>query len=198
MNDTIFRIAILGMMVLAVSVSAYFRDRARRSSNDKMDRAQEGVPLMFVLRITGLGVWLTTLAYVINPEWIQFAALPVPDAARWLGLLLSAMALPLLVWMFRSLGNNITDTVQTRQTAQLVVRGPYRWVRHPLYSFGGLFFIGIILMSANGLIALFGVLAFTMLLMRTPKEEAQLLARFGDAYRDYALRTGRFFPRLTP
>jgi len=197
MNDTIFRIAVLGMMVLAVGVSVYFRDKARRSSNDKIDRTQEGVPLMIVLRLTGLGVWLTTLAYVINPEWTQFAALPLPGAVRWFGLALSAMALPLLVWMFRSLGNNITDTVQTRQSAQLVVRGPYRWVRHPLYSFGGLFFIGIILMSANGLLALFSVMALTMLIMRTPKEEAELLARFGDAYREYALRTGRFFPRLT-
>jgi len=32
--------------------------------------------------------------------------------------------------------------------------------------------------------------------MRTDKEEDLLVARFGDAYRDYMSRTGRFFPRF--
>lgn len=197
MDDTIFRILILVLMVTAMGVSAYFRRRAARIGGDKMDRTQEGVSLMIVLRVAGLGVWLSVLAYVINPAWIAFASMPLPDAARWFGFALSVMALPLMVWMFRSLGNNITDTVQTRQNAQLVMRGPYRWIRHPLYSFGTLFFVGLMLMAANWLTVLFGVIALSLLLLRTPKEEEMLVEKFGEAYRNYMAYTGRFVPRVT-
>ncbi len=196
MNDTIFRILILVLLVSAFSVSIYFRHRAQRTGGDKIDRTQEGVPLMIVLRVAGLGLWLSVFAFVINPVWISFAAVPLPDALRWFGLALCLIALPLLVWMFRSLGNNITDTVQTRANAQLVVRGPYRWIRHPLYSFGILFFVGLILMAANWLILLFGAVALSLLLLRTPQEEAKLVEKFGDAYREYMARTGRFVPRV--
>lgn len=196
MNDTLARILIVALIVPIVAVSAYIRSRAARNGGDKIDRTQEGVSLMFVLRIGGLGVWLTTLVYLINPNWIQFAQLPFPDTLRWFGFALSLVAVPLLIWMLRSLGNNITDTVQTRQNAELVVRGPYRWVRHPLYSFGALFFIGVILMSASGLLALFSVITFAVLMLRTPNEEAHLVEKFGDGYREYMTRTARFIPGI--
>lgn len=194
MNDTIFRLLILGLMVTALGISAYFRRKAQRKGGDKIDRTQEGVPLMIVLRVAGLAVWLSVLAYVMNPDWLAFAALPIPDALRWFGLALSLSALPLIVWMFRSLGNNITDTVQTRASAQLVVRGPYQYIRHPLYSFGVLFFIGLMLMAANALIFFFGATALVMLMLRTPTEEKMLVEKFGDAYREYMTRTPRFVP----
>lgn len=197
MNDTIFRFCVLALVVSVLTISISFRHRAARAGADTIDRTQEGVFLMLVLRVAGLGVWLGLLAYGINPAWLGFAALPLPDALRWFGLVLSLIALPLIVWMFRSLGSNITDTVQTRHNAQLVVRGPYRWIRHPLYSFGALFLVGLLLMTANALIMVFGAVALTLLILRTPNEEAHLVEKFGDAYRDYMLQTGRFLPRLT-
>lgn len=196
MNDTIFRILVLGLVVAALAISAYFRRKAQRAGGDKIDRTQEGVPLMLVLRVAGLALWLSVFVYVINPNWIAFAALPLPDELRWFGFALCLIALPLLVWMFRSLGNNITDTVQTRAHAQLVVRGPYQYIRHPLYSFGVLFFIGLMLLTANALIIFFGAVALTMLILRTPNEEAKLVEKFGDAYRAYMAQTPRFVPRL--
>ncbi len=195
MTDIIFRLLILGLLVTALSITAYFRRKAQRVGGDKIDRTQEGVPLMIVLRVAGLALWLSVLMYVINPNWIAFAAFPLPDALRWFGFALCLIALPLLVWMFRSLGNNITDTVQTRAHAQLVVRGPYQYIRHPLYSFGVLFFVGLMLMAANGLIVFFGAAALTMLILRTPNEENILVEKFGDAYRAYMAQTPRFVPR---
>ncbi|TAH53834.1 MAG: isoprenylcysteine carboxylmethyltransferase family protein [Chloroflexota bacterium] len=194
MNDNIFRILILVLMVTAFSISIYFRHKAQRKGGDTIDRTQEGVLLMIVLRVTGLGVWLSVLAYIINPEWVAFAALPFPDWLRWFGFVLALLALPLIIWMFRSLGDNITDTVQTRTNAQLVARGPYKYIRHPLYSIGALFFIGLMLMAANALILIFGAVAFTMLMLRTPKEEEKLVQKFGDEYRDYMEHTARFIP----
>lgn len=195
-TDTFFRIAILVLIVVALGISAYFRRRAARRGNDKIERREEGLAIMILLRIAGFGLWLAMLVYVVNPEWIAFAAVPLPVELRWVGLFLSVTALPLMVWMFRSLGDNITDTVIIRQKAQLVTRGPYRWIRHPLYSFGSLFFGGMLLMTSNLLIAVLGITALAMLWRRTPKEEARLVERFGEEYRAYMERTGRFIPRV--
>ena len=91
---------------------------------------------------------------------------------------------------------NITDTVVTRREHKLVTNGPYRWIRHPLYTFGSLFFLCLSLVSANWLILLLVIPTFTILVQRTSIEEQALQERFGKEYLRYSARTGRFFPRL--
>ena len=116
--------------------------------------------------------------------------------AGWLGAGLGIIALPLLYWLFSSIGLNITDTVATRNNHTLVTHGPYRWVRHPLYSVGTLLFVSIGLLAANWFIIVSSLLGLGMLMIRLPKEEAKLIERFGDEYRDYMKRTGTLLPRL--
>jgi protein-S-isoprenylcysteine O-methyltransferase Ste14 len=52
------------------------------------------------------------------------------------------------------------------------------------------------MMADSWFIALLGILAFSAMAIRTPREEANLIAKFGDDYRDYMKRTGRFLPKL--
>ena len=106
-----------------------------------------------------------------------------------------AMACGLLVWTFRCLGKNLTDTVVTRQQHTLVVHGPYRWVRHPFYDSAALLMVAVSLIAANWFLLLTGGLAFGLLVVRTQTEEEKLLARFGEAYRAYMKLNGRFLPR---
>ena len=56
--------------------------------------------------------------------------------------------------------------------------------------------LSLSLLTANWLLALLGGAAVTMLVIRSRVEEANLAERFGDEYRAYARRTGRFFPSL--
>src|SRR6185369_16343518 len=114
---------------------------------------------------------------------------------RWAGVVMLAPACGLMVWTFRSLGKNLTDTVVTRQEHTLVTHGPYRWVRHPLYDTAALFTVAMSLIAANWFLLATGVTALLLLIVRTRTEESKLLARFGDRYRDYMGRTGRFLPR---
>ena len=65
------------------------------------------------------------------------------------------------------------------------------------YSFGMPMLAGLGLVAANWLIVATGIGAIAMaMVQRTPKEEAMLIEAFGDSYRRYCERTGRFFPRL--
>jgi protein-S-isoprenylcysteine O-methyltransferase Ste14 len=102
----------------------------------------------------------------------------------------------LILWVFSSLGNNVSPTVVTRQRHQLVTSGPYRWVRHPLYTVGFLSYMSFAVLAANWYIAILAIVALWLLSLRVPAEEEALIARNGDTYRDYAKRTGRFLPKL--
>ena len=101
-----------------------------------------------------------------------------------------------MVWTFHNLGKNLTDTVVTRQEHSLITSGPYRWVRHPFYLAGALGALGVCLATANWFFAVLGAVVLIFLYRRTRIEEAKLVERFGDDYRSYMQRVGRFLPRL--
>jgi protein-S-isoprenylcysteine O-methyltransferase Ste14 len=121
----------------------------------------------------------------------------MPEWARWIGVGGFAFSVCWLIWMFVSLGPNLTDTVVTREHACFVDRGPYRYVRNPMYA--GILLMGPSLGLAFGawLLPVAATAMFLLLARRTRIEEKYLVARFGDQYRDYMSRVGRFFPRLS-
>jgi protein-S-isoprenylcysteine O-methyltransferase Ste14 len=104
--------------------------------------------------------------------------------------------LGLVYWMFKSIGTGITPTVATRKEHKLSTSGPYRWIRHPLYSFGTLAFLSLGVIADSWFMVLAAALAFLLLSLRTPSEEAHLIEKFGDEYREYMKHTGRYLPKL--
>src|SRR5262249_1328389 len=124
--------------------------------------------------------------------------MPLPLWPRWVGFCVAACAGVLWAWTVHTLGKNLTDTVVTRKDHSLVTAGPYRWVRHPFYTATFIGFVWGGLAMANGLCLVLGGIAIGFLIARNRIEEEKLVDRFGDAYRDFMRRRGRFFPRLTP
>lgn len=196
MNETIFRLIFILLFLSGTSISLYYRRKAQQNSNDDISLREEGLLIMVVLRLAGLAMWASVFAYMINPAWLSWARLPLPVWLRWTGVVLGLISWVLVVWMFRSLGNNITPTVVTRKEHTLVTGGPYRWIRHPLYTFATLFYISLSLIAAIWLIPLMALIVFPILAIRTTKEEQKLVERFGEQYEHYKQRTGRFLPRL--
>jgi protein-S-isoprenylcysteine O-methyltransferase Ste14 len=187
-------IAVL-IFIIAISIGGYFRYRAEKSG-ERLSWREEGLAVLILLRLAGLSGWLSILVYLLNPAWMQWSAVSLPDWLRWFGVATATLSLPLMYWLFRSIGRNITQTVTTRKEHKLVTTGIYRWVRHPLYSVGTLLFGSFALIAANWFMALATLLGFVMLLVRLPNEERHLIERFGDEYKEYMKRTGRFVPRL--
>jgi protein-S-isoprenylcysteine O-methyltransferase Ste14 len=151
---------------------------------------------MIALRLAGLALWAGATAFMIDPESMAWSSLPLPAWARWAGVGLTAITIPLLIWTLRSLGPNLTDTVVTRQAHTLTTRGPYHWVRHPFYDCMALFTISTGLAAANWFVLGAGVVVFSLLAIRSHTEEEKLLERFGEPYRAYRAATGRFFPGI--
>ena len=196
MNDTVFRVLATLLIMVMVSISVYYRRRADRLSGEKVSLREEGLTIAIALRVVGFGLWMSVFAYLINPAWVAWGRIDLPEWARWLGIIMGIVAVCLCYWIFSSLGTNVTPTVVTRKAHTLVTGGPYRWVRHPLYVMGIIAFLGFALIAENWWIALAGLLAFGILAIRTQKEEAQLIERFGDEYRAYMKRTGRYLPMV--
>jgi len=193
--DATFRPFVVAGFIIIILIVLPYRLRSQ-STGEKLDRTQEGVPMMIAIRVIGILLWLSVFTFMINPARMAWAAMPLPASLRWSGAILGLVAAMAELWTLRSLGPNLTDTVVTRQAHTLITRGPYRWVRHPFYDCMVLFTISAALMMANWFVLAAGAVTFMLLAMRSRTEEEKLLERFGEPYRAYRQRTGRFLPGL--
>ncbi len=160
-------------------------------------------------------VALILLLYLASMALLVLAGVPwdasLPSAVRFLGLPLVAYAALMIAWVFRFRGplvilestwvtllklvRRAPLSASAGRTEPLVVAGPYRLVRHPLYSgVDGLTF-GIAFLTDH-LWAFLGAVALALwfALVLAPFEERELCALFGPAYSDYMRRTRPFIP----
>jgi protein-S-isoprenylcysteine O-methyltransferase Ste14 len=193
--DDTFRWCLIAGLFVWFPIVAYYRILAHRT-REPLDRRQEGLFILATLRPAGLVFFISLFIYLVNPARMAWSAIPLPPWVRWSGVVLIAAASALLFWTLRTLGANLTDTVVTRRAHTLVIKGPYRWVRHPFYDAVALMLFAFSLAAANWFMLLIGGLVFTLLAVRAPREEERLVARFGPDYRAYMARTNRFLPKL--
>jgi protein-S-isoprenylcysteine O-methyltransferase Ste14 len=193
-HETLLRAVFAIEVLLMVAIRSYYRATAAQAQGTvayKESRFQ-----MVAQGIVGLGGMATVLVYLIQPAWMNWSALPLPIWLRWLGAALGAGALPLLIWVQHTLGHNFSTVLQVREGHTLVTSGPYRLVRHPMYSVLFLLALGFTLIPANwsiGLCWLGGLVA--VVAIRIDHEEAVMLEAFGERYRAYMQRTTRFLPK---
>ena len=121
---------------------------------------------------------LIVLLVFLPPYW--------PRELAFVGIPLAAVGALGFVWAARTMGKSLTPYPRPRETGELVLRGPYRILRHPIYVSGFLFFLGVGLSSS--LPATLGALALgTLWWRKAGVEEGHLLARFPE-YEDYRER----------
>jgi protein-S-isoprenylcysteine O-methyltransferase Ste14 len=194
-HDQPFRAVLIVVFLVVLPIGIYHRLKSQ-ATREKLDRRQEGLFILATLRPVGIAFWLELIAWMVDPNWMAWSSASLPAWLRWTGVGLIAIACGLLVWTFLSLGKNLTDTVVTRQKHTLVTHGPYRWVRHPFYDSAALLALALSLITANWFFLVTGVVLFCLLIIRTRTEEENLVARFGESYRAYMERTGRFLPKI--
>jgi protein-S-isoprenylcysteine O-methyltransferase Ste14 len=195
-TETIFRLITFSTLLISAGISIYFRLKADRETGQTISRSVDGNILMTIIRLGGLILWLSPILYVLNPGWMEWSKIGLSDELRWLGVGLGILCVFGIYWLFSNISNNITPTSITRREHKLITSGPYRWVRHPLYTIGASLFVSFGMMADNWFIALLGLLMFIVMAIRTPKEEANLIEKFGDEYRNYMKNTGGFLPKL--
>jgi len=135
------------------------------------------------------------LAFRIDAlAWLDERFLPPTMIAYWLGLVMLAAGIAIAVWARRYLGRNWSGTVTVKQDHKLVRSGPYRFVRHPIYTGLLLAILGtaVAIGEWRGLIAFALIIAGFLLKIRT--EERFMSETFADAYARYRAEV----PALVP
>lgn len=169
------------------------------------------------------GVWLAVPiigalvagVYALGAVVLVLMGLPgyvgAPLAVRLMGVPLLVAGLALLAWVFRYRGplavldstfltlqkllRRIPVAEPSGRTEPLVVAGPYRWMRHPLYAGVIALTYGIALLVDRTFAWLGAVgLSLWFEFVMAPFEERELIALFGPPYKEYMSRTRRFLP----
>jgi protein-S-isoprenylcysteine O-methyltransferase Ste14 len=195
-SDQLFRCLFIGIFVGMLSISGYRRYRARHSG-EAISRTREGKLVLLTRLVLAACLYLPMFAYMLSPDWMHWSAMHLPTGLRWLGAAIGLATLPLLCWVFSSIGCNISETTLTKKQHVLVTHGPYRWVRHPLYSAATVALISLSLLATNWFMLAVACVGFVCIaVLVVPREETELRRKFGNEYEEYMQLTGRFFPRL--
>ncbi|MGH2348257.1 MAG: methyltransferase family protein [bacterium] len=137
---------------------------------------------------------LVVVAVALFPDWTLARPLFNSPPLRVVGTLALAGALRLHVVALRTLGAAFQIGVDPSRTPGIVRTGPYRLVRHPVYTAFLIYFLGIWLVFPNILFSLVAPLAAMRIYLQARYEEAALTQRFGPEYAAYMRSTARFVP----
>ena len=114
------------------------------------------------------------------------------------GIIMSVLGLALALWcvlIFAIVGKGTPAPFDPPR--RLVVRGPYRVVRNPMYLGAGLALVGAaVFYDSSALWWFVGGFLLVVYLFILGYEEPILRQSFGEEYEEYTKRVGRFLPRL--
>ena len=194
-NQLGFRVILSTLYVLVVVVRLYYMRRGSESGQTISRTREERLKLPLLASINVLGS-IAGLVYVFAPQRTRWATLPTPAWSRWVGVGLGIVSLPLFAWIHDALGKNWSLALVIKEQHTLVSSGPFRWIRHPMYSTFFLQSLAFFLLSANWVIGIAGLGTSILCVARVGDEEALMIEEFGDQYRAYMERTGRFLPPM--
>ncbi len=136
------------------------------------------------------------LIYIFS-DWLDFADFRLPSWTGWPGAALLALAVAVLFLAYRTLGANWSPKIDVREGQTLITGGIYTRIRHPIYAGIWLWALAQPLLLHNWIAGPAMLVTFLPLYVtRLPKEEAMMIAHFGERYRAYMQRTGAIFPRF--
>jgi protein-S-isoprenylcysteine O-methyltransferase Ste14 len=166
------------------------------SRNTKPARRREDLVRRFFWHLTFVAGAILLALPDHGTRWFDHRFLPRSAIASAIGVLIVTAGLALAVWARRHLGRNWSGEVMVKVEHALVTSGPYRWVRHPIYSGMTLALIGTALASGtiSGFLGL--ALIFFAFLVRVRQEEALMRQTFPAEYPAYSRRTARLVPGL--
>lgn len=147
------------------------------------------LPLIIAFMLLGPGDWYGT-------SWLRENFVPHTNFVGALGLSISFAGLVTACWARYLLGTNWSATVQQKADHALITSGPYRLVRHPIYTGLLLMFSGHALIVGDYRAIVAVVIVFVSLWFKLKKEEALMAQVFGSSYDQYRQSTKALLPGI--
>jgi protein-S-isoprenylcysteine O-methyltransferase Ste14 len=116
------------------------------------------------------------------------------ETVQWMAAVLCIAGLAFCVWARVTLGRNWSGTITFKEGHELIERGPYRLVRHPIYTGLLAMFLATAIAAGHlgGVVAV--MLAFASFWVKLKEEEKLMLQQFPDQYGSYQQRVKRIIP----
>lgn len=182
----------MGMIAEIIIRAPLNQKRKQEKMSERRVTSQEKI----LLGLLSLGGFFVPILYAAT-NWLDFANYTLPAWAGWLGVLFLAGAV-LVFWRGHvDLGLNWSPTLEIREKHELITRGIYSVIRHPMYASHWLWVIAQPLLLQNWIAGFLGVLTFIpFYFLRVKAEEQMMLDSFGAQYQEYMKTTGRVLPKV--
>ena len=185
----IFLLALIVEMVIRAPLN-------KKRKQEKMSERRVTNQEMTILGLLSLGGFFIPVIYAVT-DWLDFANYDLPDWVGWLGVVLLAGALYMFWRAHADLGLNWSPTLEIREKHELITRGIYGVIRHPMYASQWLLAIAQPLLLQNWIAGFLNLLLFIpFYIFRVKAEEQLMIEQFGDQYRSYMQNVGGVLPKL--
>lgn len=168
----------------------------KKRKEEKMSEQRVSNQEKFILFLLLIGMMILPLIYSAS-SWLDFANYTLPSWAGWLGVALLLGALFVFWRAHADLGLNWSPSLEIREKHQLITKGIYGVIRHPMYASQWLWVIVQPLLLQNWIAGLVNLLIFIpFYILRVQAEEKMMIDKFGEDYREYMKRTGGVIPKI--
>jgi len=130
-------------------------------------------------------------------EKLPFLLWPVAknQILAWLSVVILAVGLAATLLCWKRMGKSWRMGINPEEKTQLIVSGPYAWIRHPIYAIQSLMLLASAALLPSPLMLISCLLMLTFLQWEARREEKYLVVHHGQSYADYRRQTGGFLPR---
>lgn len=178
----------LWLAFFALWIVAGLRTKRAVERVDWANRIYYNIPVV-------LGCYLM-FGFYYDVDWLQYRIIPKTLAVEVAAIVVTLAGMAFAIWARVYLGSNWSSVPTIKEKHQLIRGGPYRLVRHPIYTGILLGMVGTFL--ANGKVrgALAVVLLWIAWTIKSRMEEQFMVRTFGSEYEEYRRTTGALVPRL--
>lgn len=185
----IYFVAIVVEMAVRAPIS---RKQRKEPKSNRSVTTQEKT----LLGLLFLAMFFIPIIYAAT-DWLDFANYSLPMWAGWLGVVILAGALIVFWRSHADLGLNWSPSLEIREKHELITRGIYGVIRHPMYASQWLWVIAQPLLLQNWVAGWLDLIVFIFFYtLRVKAEEQLMLEQFGDQYRSYMQNVGAVFPKF--
>ncbi|HCK67270.1 MAG TPA: isoprenylcysteine carboxylmethyltransferase family protein [Anaerolineae bacterium] len=149
-----------------------------------------------LLGLLFLAMFFIPIIYAFT-NWLDFANYTLPAWAGWLGVAIFVLALFIFWRAHVDLGLNWSPSLEIREKHELITKGIYKLIRHPMYASQWLWVIAQPLLLQNWVAGFLNLLIFIpFYFLRVQAEEKMMLDSFGEEYKNYMQKTGGVIPKF--
>jgi protein-S-isoprenylcysteine O-methyltransferase Ste14 len=164
--------------------------------NRKKTKRRESIVQRLLYILPLLAAFYLLYRYNFGHGWLGARFVPDTQLVQWLAVLITAAGVAIAFWARFHLGSNWSGVVTLKEGHELIRTGPYRTIRHPIYTGILIAFLGnaVLIGQVRGLIGL--AIIWASFYIKARREESFLAQEFGPNFNEHTQHTGMFLPKL--